>query len=170
MNKGLSDTLKAAFSNTNPVLRPIVQFSGIPDPHWLAGFTEGEGCFHVSIRIRKSKLSKAGIEVALHFTIGQHSRDLPLLNSFIDYLGCGGLCKSENPNISPVATYSNAELQKKVILDDNRGKPGVYKWTNTLTGACYIGSALDLSRRFRRCKTARARPAAWRRPDWIILI
>ena len=33
MNKGLSDTLKAAFSNTNPVLRPIVQFSGIPDPH-----------------------------------------------------------------------------------------------------------------------------------------
>jgi hypothetical protein len=49
------------------------------------------------------------------------------LNSFIDYLGCGGLCKSENPNISPVATYSNAELQNKVILDDNRGKPGVYK-------------------------------------------
>jgi hypothetical protein len=45
MNKGLSDTLKAAgarpragsrkvaFSNTNPIPRPIVQFSGIPDPH-----------------------------------------------------------------------------------------------------------------------------------------
>lgn len=32
LNSGLSDTLKVAFSNINPVTRPLVDFKGIPDP------------------------------------------------------------------------------------------------------------------------------------------
>ncbi len=38
MNKGLSDELKAAFPNTEPVPRPIVVDQVIKDPQWLAGF------------------------------------------------------------------------------------------------------------------------------------
>jgi len=45
INKGLSDTLKDSFPNVEPVSRPKVQFSEIPDPHGLAGFTDAEGCF-----------------------------------------------------------------------------------------------------------------------------
>lgn len=41
MNKGLSDSLKAAFPNTLPVLRPVV-YPQIQDPNWLAGFVSGE--------------------------------------------------------------------------------------------------------------------------------
>ena len=33
MNRGLSDTLKAAFPKINPVTRPVVEFKGISDPY-----------------------------------------------------------------------------------------------------------------------------------------
>ena len=45
MNNSLSDELKAAFPDTIPVTRPSVVDQGIKNPHWLAGFTSGEGCF-----------------------------------------------------------------------------------------------------------------------------
>ncbi|HLT42013.1 MAG TPA: hypothetical protein VKZ95_04850 [Sphingobacteriaceae bacterium] len=47
INNGLSDELKAAFPNTNPVPRPEVVHQVIKDPNWLAGFTAGEGCFFI---------------------------------------------------------------------------------------------------------------------------
>jgi len=47
----------------------------------------------------------------------------------------------------PVATYSNADTQKKQILKDNKGKSGVYRWTNLLNAKSYIGSGVNLSKR-----------------------
>jgi hypothetical protein len=29
-------------------------------------------------------------------------------------------------NLNPAAVYSNAELQRKQILEENKGKPGIY--------------------------------------------
>lgn len=43
MNNGLSDILKAAFTNTIPVQRPLVEIPKKIDPNWLAGFTAAEG-------------------------------------------------------------------------------------------------------------------------------
>ena len=45
MNNGLSDMLKAAFPETKPVPRLDIEFQGIPNPNWVSGFVEGEGCF-----------------------------------------------------------------------------------------------------------------------------
>lgn len=50
LNNGLSDALKAAFPNTKPVQIPVVEFKGIPDPNWLSGFVDGEGCFFIAIK------------------------------------------------------------------------------------------------------------------------
>ena len=50
--------------------------------------------------------------------------------------------------ISPVAVYSNASLQKKQILQDNKGKSGIYKWKNSINNKWYIGSSENLNRRF----------------------
>jgi len=50
LNNGLSDTLKDSFPNTKAVSRLEVPFSAIPDPHWLAGFTAGEGGFLINIK------------------------------------------------------------------------------------------------------------------------
>lgn len=47
----------------------------------------------------------------------------------------------------PVATYSNADTQKKQILKDNKGKSGVYRRTNLLNAKSYIGSGVNLSKR-----------------------
>ena len=45
LNLGLSDNLKLAFPNTIPVVWPLVAKTEISDPHWMAGFITGEGCF-----------------------------------------------------------------------------------------------------------------------------
>ena len=37
---------------------------------------------------------------------------------------------------------------KELAIKENRGKSGVYRWVNTLTGDTYVGSAVSLSKRF----------------------
>jgi len=48
-------------------------------------------------------------------------------------------------SIVPVATYLNSDTDKLSIIKDNKGKSGVYKWTNLENNSCYIGSSVNLS-------------------------
>jgi hypothetical protein len=43
--------------------------------------------------------------------------------------------------------YTNADVDKLRILTENRGKSGIYMWTNLINGKRYIGSSVDLKRR-----------------------
>lgn len=86
MNKGLTEVLKTAFPNIEPIPRPEIESLEIKDPHWLVGFAEAEGCFLVAIR--KSNTFISGCQVQLKFQLTQHYRDYKLLESFINYLGC----------------------------------------------------------------------------------
>lgn len=46
INLGLPDQLDRAFPDIVPVIRPILNSPAlIQDFHWLAGFTDAEGCF-----------------------------------------------------------------------------------------------------------------------------
>lgn len=45
MNNDLSHELKVAFPNITPVQRPLIITNEIPDPNWLAGFTDGDRSF-----------------------------------------------------------------------------------------------------------------------------
>jgi group I intron endonuclease len=47
-----------------------------------------------------------------------------------------------------VKSYVNADLEKESIIKDNKNKSGVYRWINKENGKVYIGSAVNLSRRF----------------------
>lgn len=85
MNLGLSGELKAAFSDTIPVPRPVVKDQEIKDPNWLSGFTSAEGCFLIIIK----KNLTSGDYVSLKFQITQHSKDEQLMKSLVSYLGCG---------------------------------------------------------------------------------
>jgi len=49
----------------------------------------------------------------------------------------------------PIMIYSNADENKLQILLDNKGKTGIYQWTHLESGKIYIGSAVNLSLRFR---------------------
>ena len=42
-----------------------------------------------------------------------------------------------------MVTYNDG-AQMKSILKDNRGKSGVYLWTNKVNNKCYVGSSVDL--------------------------
>ena len=51
-------------------------------------------------------------------------------------------------NVIPAVTYSNADIDKVKIINDNRGKAGVYQWVNKVNGKSYVGSSSNLGRRF----------------------
>lgn len=56
---------------------------------WIVGFTDGEGCFHVSInRIPKMSL---GWQVLPEFRIVQHEKDESVLHRIKNYFGFGSI-------------------------------------------------------------------------------
>ena len=103
LNWGLSEELKEAFPNTVPTKRPVINSQQILDPHWVAGFTSGEGSF--MIRVRKSSGSKTGSQVLLAFQITQHSRDEYLMRSLVEYMGCGKVYKDKETFHYRVETF-----------------------------------------------------------------
>ena len=59
------------------------------DALWITGFTDGEGCFHVSLN-RISKMS-LGWQVLPEFRIVQHEKDEKVLHKIKDYFGFGNI-------------------------------------------------------------------------------
>jgi len=113
INTGLSSELKAAFPNTIPVPRPLVELSSSINPYWLAGFVSGDGCFQV--KISKSVKSKLGFSVALKFQITQHSRDAELMRNFISYLGCGKYYQGTNRENGNLEVQMFSDVIEKII-------------------------------------------------------
>ena len=57
--------------------------------YWISGFTDGEGCFHISIN-KNSKMS-LGWQVLPEFRIVQHEKDESVLNKIKNYFGFGNV-------------------------------------------------------------------------------
>lgn len=53
-----------------------------------------------------------------------------------------------NNNIIAVAKYDNADIQKELVIKQNRDKSGIYRWICKETGKSYVGSSVNLSKRF----------------------
>lgn len=59
------------------------------DAKWIVGFTDGEGCFHISInRIPEMSL---GWQVLPEFRIVQHEKDESVLHEIKNYFGFGNV-------------------------------------------------------------------------------
>jgi len=52
------------------------------------------------------------------------------------------------PQPVPVKIYENADISNNHVIKDNINKSGVYRWVNLLTGKSYIGSSVNLRKRF----------------------
>jgi hypothetical protein len=52
--------------------------------------------------------------------------------------------------VVPVKIYENAYVDKPQIFKENKGKSGIYRWTNLVNGSFYIGSAVDLTKRLKK--------------------
>ena len=57
------------------------------DINWIVGFTDGEGCFHISIN--KLDGMSLGWQVLPEFRIVQHEKDEAVLYKLKDYFGFG---------------------------------------------------------------------------------
>lgn len=113
MNLGLSDKLKTEFPTIFPIDRPIIDKYDDLNPKWLAGFTDGEGCFYVNTKKAKTK---TGYQIIMSFSISQHIRDVKLLEKFIDYLGCGSIEKvSTRPTYATFVVYKFTDIKDKII-------------------------------------------------------
>lgn len=78
-------------------------------------------------------------------------RVYPLLCTFENYRGTPSVAGVNFRLFSTksLLIYYNADTQKLKILKDNKGKSGIYRFINKNSGKSYVGSALDLSKRFR---------------------
>jgi hypothetical protein len=68
------------------------------DAGWVAGFVDGEGCFHVGINANSSM--KVGHQVFPEFTVVQHERDVQLLHALKAFFGCGVVRKSHGDRMA----------------------------------------------------------------------
>jgi len=113
INNGLTEKLKNNFANAIPVFRPLVQFSGIPDPHWVAGFSTGEGCF--SVVICKSKSSKLKYSIQLNYYLNQNKRDHLLLSELVNYFSCGNINLDHVNNTTVFYVSKFLDINGKII-------------------------------------------------------
>ena len=112
INLGLSDVHKTNFPNYTPVVRPIINYTEIPDSNWFAGFASGEGCF--LLNIYKSNEVKIGYIVQLIFKITQNQRDKKLLELIVKFLNCGTVY-SHSKNALVFTVSSLADIIKVII-------------------------------------------------------
>lgn len=57
------------------------------NPYWIAGFVDGEGCFHVGLATNAR--SAFGTQILPEFVVVQHRRDIDVLYALKTYFGCG---------------------------------------------------------------------------------
>ena len=62
----------------------------------MAGFATGESNFFITVQNSKTK---SGIAISLRFSIAQDIRDLSLLESFVDFFGCGYVVKYKTRSV-----------------------------------------------------------------------
>lgn len=87
INKGVSEKVLKFYPNILPADKPIIGLPNNLNPQWVSGFTAGDGGF--SIYVRPAKDYVLGEKVYCRFHIAQHSKDLDLMQLFIQFFGCG---------------------------------------------------------------------------------
>lgn len=100
INWGLSKVLKEAFPNITPSVGEGEKYNNAMYynllPEWVAGFSTGESNFFITVQNSKTK---SGLSVWLRFSIGQHSRDHLLLESLVNFFGCGYVVKYDKREV-----------------------------------------------------------------------
>lgn len=96
----------------------------------------------------------------IYYVVGKHninnySTKITIVNPEEDNLGNndndgnnGSNNNNESKKVIPVKLYLNAESDKDSVLKENKNKCGIYRWVNTVNGKTYVGSSVNLSRRF----------------------
>ena len=79
---------------------------------YLSGFTDGEGCFCVSLN--KSKRHKFGWEIRPSFSVSQNQDRANVLKIFKQHLGCGAIRPDRSDNTLKYEVRSIKDLADKI--------------------------------------------------------
>jgi hypothetical protein len=79
----------------------------------LIGFVDGEGTFHISTVTNDRAI--LGKIVGLRFSISQHARDIKLLESFVDYFGCGSIVQHNKRSTVEFVVTRFSDIKEKII-------------------------------------------------------
>ena len=82
--------------------------------HYLAGFADGEGCFHIAIQRRKDL--PLGWQLIPEFHVSQHSEKPFLLQKFEQHLGCGYI-KANHPKSTRDKTNVYVVRNKRDLIE-----------------------------------------------------
>jgi len=117
----------------NRIALYMLLIAGVLTGYLLAGSGDGdiEGLFQVTVYFNVYK----GLLVLSTFSFE---------NTFAMYV----TSQMENCLFILLPFYANADLMKIQILSDNKNKCGIYCWTNLVNGKTYIGSSVNLFKRF----------------------
>ncbi len=99
-------------------MKQIDQQERLEIENWIVGFTDGEGCFSVSIF--RNSTSKSGWQVFPEFVITQGEKSLQALKLFEEYFECGKIFVNKrydnhSEHLYRYCVRSIKDLQEKVI-------------------------------------------------------
>ena len=99
-------------------MKQIDQQERLEIENWIVGFTDGEGCFSVSIF--RNSTSKSGWQVFPEFVITQGEKSLSALELFEEYFECGKIFVNKrydnhSEHLYRYCVRSTKDLQEKVI-------------------------------------------------------
>ena len=88
-------------------IAPVQKDNFQMDPHWVTGFVDGEGCFHVEVK--KKKKMKTGWALVPHFHLVLHKKDIAVLEKIKKILGVGKI-SPQCPNKLQFQVQSQKDL------------------------------------------------------------
>jgi hypothetical protein len=85
---------------------------------WISGFTDGEGCFTISVI--KNPTTRFGKQIFPEFVITQGARSLIALETIKDFFGCGSIVLNKrydnhNEHLYRYCVRSISELRETII-------------------------------------------------------
>jgi hypothetical protein len=87
----MSQQVLTAFPNIKGAVRINPILPDLLNPYWVSGFVAGDGGFSIGIRAITG-------QIYFRFHIAQHSRDILLMNLFINFFNCGKVHIRSNIN------------------------------------------------------------------------
>ena len=91
------------------------RFSAL-DPEWVVGFTDGEGCFSVSIHRNDLSRPTRGWHVQPTFQVSQHQDHRVVLHELREFFGCGNVrSKGLKSTVEVYVVHSTIQLVERVI-------------------------------------------------------
>ena len=86
------------------------------DPGWVVGFTDGEGCFSVSLHRNDLERPTGGWHLQPTFQVSQHSDHRLVLCELQYFFGCGAVrSKGKGSRVEVYVVHSTIRLLERVI-------------------------------------------------------